>query len=157
MTHLVWNLALAAVWAAALGDFSLPNLAAGFVLGFGVLWLVRDGRQGRRQARKGLRVLELAALFLWELLLSSLRVAWDVVTPRHRARPAVIALPLDVTSDGAITLLASLISLTPGSLSLDLSEDRRTLFVHVMFLGDEETVKRDLKDTFERRIREIFR
>ena len=84
-------------------------------------------------------------------------MATDIVTPRHRARPGVVAVPLDARGDAEITLLANLVSLTPGSLSLDVSDDRCTLFVHVMFLDDPEATRREIKDGFERRVVELLR
>jgi multicomponent Na+:H+ antiporter subunit E len=99
------------------------------------------------------RAVGFVAFFAWELLVSSLRVAYDVLTPTLHMRPAIVAVPLDVRSDLAITLLANLVSLTPGSLTLDVSADRRTLYVHVMFVGgDAEDARRDIKEQLERRV-----
>lgn len=103
------------------------------------------------------RLLRLAGLFLKELVLSSLSVAWDVITPRHRSRPGILALPLDTSSDAEITVLSNLICLTPGTLSLDVSADRRFLFIHAMFIDDPEQVKRQIKETMERRVLEAMR
>lgn len=95
--------------------------------------------------------------YLWELLISSLRVAYDVLTPTLHMRPAIIAVPLDLRSDLEITLLAHLVSLTPGSLSLDVSPDCRTLYVHVMFVGDDvDAARREIKQKFERRVAALF-
>jgi multicomponent Na+:H+ antiporter subunit E len=157
VTPFAWNLVLAGVWAAVLGELSLANLAAGFVIGFAVL-AVGGGVLGTSEYfRKVARVVEFAAFFLGQLVLSSLRVAVDIVTPRHRARPGIVAVPLDARSDAEITLLANLVSLTPGSLSLDVSDDRKTLYVHVMFLEDAEAARREIKDGFERRVLELLR
>jgi multicomponent Na+:H+ antiporter subunit E len=152
-----WNLALALVWAGVLGELSLPNLAAGFAIGFAILALASRSFGTSRYLERSLRLVELVAYFAYQLALSSLRVAADIVTPRLRASPGIVAIPLDARSDGEITLLANLVSLTPGSLSLDVSEDRRTLFVHVMFLDDVESTRRDIKEGFERRVLELLR
>lgn len=99
------------------------------------------------------RAVGFVAFYGWELVVSSLRVAYDVLTPTLYMRPAIVAVPLDVRSDLAITLLANLVSLTPGSLTIDLSADRRTLYVHVMFVGgDVEDARRDIKEQLERRV-----
>ncbi len=98
---------------------------------------------------------ELAFYFLYELVISSFRVAWEVVTPQSYSRPGIIAVPLDVRSDLGITLLANLISLTPGSLSLEVSADRRTLYVHVMFIDDADVERANIKNNFERRVLEV--
>jgi multicomponent Na+:H+ antiporter subunit E len=156
VTRFGWNVALAAVWAAILGDVSIPTLAVGFALGFAILALTDELTGSSRYAARLARAVEFAAWFAGQLVLSSVRVAQDIVTPRQRARPGIVAVPLDVETDAAITLLANLVSLTPGSLSLEVSEDRRTLFVHVMFLDDVETVRRQVKDGFERRVRELL-
>lgn len=157
MTLFAWNLALALVWAAVLGELSLGNLAAGFLVGFAILAAANGLFGTSRYFEKIVRLGEFAAFFVGQLVLSSLRVAADVLTPQHRARPGIVAIPLDARTDGEITLLANLVSLTPGSLSLDVSADRRTLFVHVMFLDDPETIRRQIKQGFERRVLELLR
>jgi multicomponent Na+:H+ antiporter subunit E len=105
------------------------------------------------------RIWKLCALgvyFIIELVLSSFKVAWDVITPRHHARPGILAVPLDVRSDAAVTVLANLVSLTPGSVSLDVSEDRGTLFVHAMFIDDVEDARTEIKEKMERRVKEAL-
>jgi multicomponent Na+:H+ antiporter subunit E len=106
---------------------------------------------------RSIALLRLLWLFLYELIVSSVQVAWDVVTPRHLARPGIIALPLDARTDVEITVLANLICLTPGSLSLEVSADRRVLYVHTMFIDDAEASRRSLKQVFERRVLEALR
>ena len=98
-----------------------------------------------------------AGFFLWQLLLSNLRVAYDVITPRLHMRPGIIAVPLDAKTDQEITLLANLITLTPGTLSLDVSEDRRVLYVHAMFVDSPDEVRDSIKNGFERRLLELIR
>jgi multicomponent Na+:H+ antiporter subunit E len=73
--------------------------------------------------------------------------------------PGVVAIPLDARTDTEITLLANLITLTPGSVSLDLSEDRRVLYVHAMYIdgGDVEAYRRSVKEGLERRVLELLR
>ena len=86
----------------------------------------------------------------------SLRVVWDVITPRHLSSPGIIAVPLDVESDEEILLVSNLVSLTPGSLSLDVSDDRKTLYVHAMFVDDPVQARREIKRGIERRVKEAF-
>jgi multicomponent Na+:H+ antiporter subunit E len=99
--------------------------------------------------------LSLAAFFGWELLLANFRVAADVLRG-NRIEPAVVAIPLDITSDGEILLLSMLINITPGSVTIDLSDDRRTLYVHVMHMKTAEETRREIKDGFERRVKLLF-
>ena len=100
--------------------------------------------------------LALAAFFAWELLIANLRVAADVLWGNSRIRPAVVAIPLDITTDGEILLLSMLINITPGSVTIDLSDDRRTLYVHVMHMKSADETRREIKEGFERRVKVLF-
>ena len=151
------NLVLALLWAAVVGSVDAAHLVVGFIFGYGVLWISRPLLGETDYFAKGPKAISFAAFFLWELVLSNLRVAWDVVTPRAYRRPGVVAVPLDATTDLEITLLANLVTLTPGTLSLDVSEDRTTLYVHAMFVDDPDALRRELKDGFERRVLELLR
>lgn len=152
MNLLVLNAALALGWAALMGTFTLPTLLVGFVIGYLALWVVRPMFGATTYFERVWRVLRLAGLFIYELFVSSLRVVWDVVTPTHLSQPGIIAMPLDVEGDGEILLVASLISLTPGTLSLDVSSDRKTLYVHAMFVEDPDALRQELKQGMERSV-----
>lgn len=101
----------------------------------------------------------LVLFYLKELLTASLRVAYEVLTPQDHMRPAVVAIPLEAETDFEITLLANFITLTPGTLSIDISKDRKTLYVHEVYVkaGDTEKVKRQIKEGFEKKILRITR
>lgn len=152
------NILLALLWGAVNGTFGATVLLAGFVLGYLVLLLARPAF-GASAYYSGLwRGAGFALFYVWELVLSSVRVAFDVLTPRLRAVPGIVAVPLDARTDAEITVLANLISLTPGTLSLVVSPDRRTLYVHAMYLDDgPDAVRADLKDDMERRVLRLFR
>ena len=157
MIYFLWNMLLALVWAFAIGVPSAGNLFLGFVLGWVVLWLGRSILGSAAYTRRIVKIAEFAVFFAWELLLANIRVAWDVLTVKRYVRPAILAVPLDARTDAEIVLLANLISLTPGTLSLDVSADRRFLYVHSMYTDDPERVKRQLKQGFERRVLEVLR
>lgn len=108
----------------------------------------------RRYFRKLPRLLEFIAFVIKELIMSSLRVAYDVLTPTSHLNPAIIAIPLDAESDREIVTLAVLITLTPGTLSLRVSDDRRTLYVHEMYVdnSDVDEARRKIKEGYERRV-----
>ena len=151
------NILLAFLWAALTGQFTLENLTVGFLLGYLVLYSLRGVFGGGQYFAKGAQIVRFTAFFLWELLVANLRVARDVLRPGQlRLRPRVIAVPLDLRGDVPVTLLANIISLTPGSLSLDVSSDRKTLYVHAMHAPDEGTAKDEIKSGFERMIAELF-
>lgn len=145
------NLLLAAAWAIFFGAFTWLSVLSGLVIGFGLLWLLQPLHGGNASYfRRVVYWIKLIVLFFWELLVSSAQVLWDIVTPDHRSNPAIIDMPLDVKTDAGILLVTNLISLTPGTLSIDVSPDRKTLQLHVMFADDPDAVIRDLKQGMER-------
>ncbi len=107
--------------------------------------------------RKIPQLLSFLLFYLRELLRANLRVAHDAVTPTHHMRPAILAVPLEARTDFEILLLANLITMTPGSLSLEVSRDRRTLFVHVMYVADPEKMRREIQTHIERRVLDLLR
>ena len=94
--------------------------------------------------------------YLWELMLSNLVVAYDAVTLKHYMKPAVISMPLSARSDLGIFSVANLISMTPGTLSLDVSSDRSTLYIHCMYVDDVKKLRKRLKDRIESKVLRIF-
>lgn len=157
MTLFLSNIGLALIWAILTGLFSPTNFAVGFLLGYLVLRAVRRILKPSQYFNTLPQVFEFAGYFIWELMLANWRLAIDVLTPRHRMKPRVLAVPLDARTEGEITLLANLISLTPGSLSLDVSEDRSVLFVHAMYASDADTVRQSIKRGLERRVIDLVR
>jgi multicomponent Na+:H+ antiporter subunit E len=148
---------LALVWAALTGSFTLPSFGFGLLLGWLALYLVREQLGPRRGRYRGVRIASLATLFVKELVLSGWRVATLVMSPRMELKPGIFAYPLSVDSDFEITLLANMITLTPGTLSVEVSEDRRTLYVHAIDCSDIEKTKSEIRNGFERKIEEAFR
>lgn len=157
MRMLLANLALGALWIAVTGRATGPNLVLGLVLGYLVLRVSRGGRRRSAYFRKVPETLRFLAFFVKELVISSLRVAHDVVTPRAHMRPAILGVPLDAETDLEITLLACLVTLTPGTLTLDVSDDRKTLYVHAMFVHDPERAIAGIKAGFEGRLLRLLR
>lgn len=155
----LWNIILALVWAALYGEFTPQNLIVGFAIGYALLWMMQPVVGRSVYFLKVRQVLGLSGFFLWELVLANLRVAYDILTPRYYMRPGVIAVPLDARTDVEITLLANLITLTPGTLSLDVSADRRVLYIHVMYIEKKglDATRRKIKNGFERRVLEVLR
>ncbi len=151
------NICLAFGFSAVVGQFSLGGFLGGFAVGYAALWLTRPLYRESRYFSRLPRALLLAAHFAKELFISNARVLWDVITPGHISRPGIIGVPLDVETDLEIMLLASLLSLTPGTLSVDVSGDRKTLYVHVMFLDDVEAARRAIKEGLEKRLLEVMR
>ncbi len=156
---LLGNIVLALVWMALTGTFAFANFVVGFAVSSLTMWLV--GSRGEAAFIVYIsRVFRFAGLFfffLWELLIANLRVAYEVLTPGYQMRAAIIAIPLDAKSDLEITVLANLITLTPGTLSLDVSRDRKILYIHAMHVGNVDKFRDDIKTRLERRVMEVFK
>ncbi|UYG04811.1 Na+/H+ antiporter subunit E [Halomonas sp. LR3S48] len=156
MIGAAWNLMLGGAWVVLTGDFSGRNLLAGLTFGYLVLALIQPQVPALAgYAQRLPRLIRFVGFFFKELLLANLKVAFDVVTPPWYMKPGVIAMPLKARSEFEIALVANLISLTPGTLSLDVSDDRRVLYIHAMFLDDEAELRRNLAE-LERRALELF-
>ncbi|MCV0396149.1 MAG: Na+/H+ antiporter subunit E [Rhizobiaceae bacterium] len=151
------NILFALVWAAITGSFTLANIVVGFLLGAIALYLIREQVGSLGYFQRAVRVASLGLLFLYELALSAWKVAILVLSPRMDLKPGIFAYPLKVDRDFEITMLANLITLTPGTLSVDVSEDRRILYVHAIDASDPDQTRRDIAEGFERKILEAFR
>ncbi len=147
------NLLLALAWVGLTGRVALDTLLMGAVLGRIVLVVLAKGDVlPRSEVGRLERAFALLGYLLWQIVLANFRLAKDVLSIHHRMRPGVIQLPLTISTDGEILLLAAMINITPGSVALDVSEDRKTMYVHVMHITTPEEAKREIKQGFERRI-----
>jgi multicomponent Na+:H+ antiporter subunit E len=103
--------------------------------------------------RRCLHFAWLFAYFLWDLVVSSVLVAAAVLVPRRCCRPRLVTIPLKVQSDVGITMVANFISLTPGTLSVDVSPDRQVLLVHSLLAGDSsDETRASVRDGIETRV-----
>jgi multicomponent Na+:H+ antiporter subunit E len=156
MTRIPLTLLLALIWVALTGQFSLVNLAIGLVLGALAAKFAIPARRGEKRLGLSWALIRFPFVVIWSLILSNLKVARAVLfTPLDQLTPGIIAVPLELESDAEITALANLITLTPGTLTLDVSDDRQTLFVHVFDLSNPDEALADIK-AFERGVREIY-
>lgn len=157
-TRFLLNILLTFVWVALTGSFSFNNFVFGFALSFGILWVISSSVGGRpKYFQLPFQFVGFMFFFLFELVKANIQVAYDVVTPTFYMKPAIVRVPLDAKSDLEITLLANLISLTPGTLSLDVSDDKKVLYLHAMFVKDEEKFVQEIKNGFEKRLLKILR
>jgi len=158
MELFVYNILISLLWALLVGRLSLGSLSIGFAIGYVALTLLYPG-SGTKSSyfQKSLQLITFALVFTRELLVSTWRVAKDVIKPLPFMRPGVIGIPLDARTDLEITMLANIISLTPGTLSLDVSPDRKTLYIHAMYVTNPDDLRREIKDGLERRLLELLR
>jgi multicomponent Na+:H+ antiporter subunit E len=151
------NLTLALLWMACNGAFSLLDACIGFALGHGVLWLLRPLFHGGRYFRVFWGGLAYCVWLAREIGRSAVRVAKATLGIGPPPCPAILAIPLAAVSDFEIMALACSVTLTPGTLSLDVSEDRSTLYIHAMFAEDPDAVRNEIKNDMERRLLEALR
>jgi multicomponent Na+:H+ antiporter subunit E len=163
------NFLLALSWLVLNNSYTPADLIVGLLFGFLVIrvsWRVFSeqpfsARQfftfgTRRPLLMTWRWLRFMAFGFVEIVKSSVAVARSVLSPNMNLRPGIVAIPLDVQSDEGITTLANLITLTPGTVSLDVSSDRKTLYIHAYDVVDPEALRRDTKAVFERRVQELW-
>jgi multicomponent Na+:H+ antiporter subunit E len=161
MNLLILNVLLAFTWAALTGQFTLENLVIGFLLGYLTMYLTRSTTGGNKYFVRAGQLLHFLVYFVWELLIANLRVARDVLRPGPlRLKPRVISVPLDrYCGDIEVTLLANVLSLTPGTLSLDVSRDHNhcLLFVHAIHAPDAQETRMQIKSGFQQLVFNLFR
>jgi len=134
----------------AIGPFTPANFAIGFVLAFITLRLcIPREIRGSYYSKVG-RAVRFSFFVVVELVIANIKMAYYTLSPLRKLKPGVLAVPLEELSDTELTILANLITLTPGTLSLDVTEDCNTLFIHAMFADDPDEIRRQLKTGMER-------
>jgi multicomponent Na+:H+ antiporter subunit E len=155
--HFLMNLLLSFIWVALTGSLYYSNFLFGFLIGFFILWIMNRQETDRRYFNKVPKTIRFLFYFLYEMIAANVQVAYDVVTPNYFFKPGIIRYPLEAVTDIEINLLSTIISMTPGTLILDISEDRKFLFIHVMYLKDKEHFITQMKKGFEHKLLEILR
>ena len=157
MNLFILNILLSLSWIGLTGEFTPVNFIIGVMLGYLILWLAERGRESHGYFYKVPLVIRFILFFSWEVIKANFKVMYEIITPRQKMKPGIVAIPLAARTDLEITVFANLITLTPGTLSLDVSDDRSTLYVHAMFIDDAEAFKNELKQELERRLLEVMR
>jgi multicomponent Na+:H+ antiporter subunit E len=141
---------LTILWVALWADISFGNIVGGLLVGLGVALVARPpGRiPPEKPTFRPFYAIVYGLYFLYQLVTSTLVVAWEIVTPGSSLRRAIIAVPLHTTEEGLITLVANSITLTPGTAAVDLYEHADgsppTIYIHVLHFRDVESVRRDV-------------
>jgi multicomponent Na+:H+ antiporter subunit E len=157
MTRLfLLNLMLAATYLALTGDFSGFNVLIGFLIGYGVLTIYDMASGGTGYSGKLLRLVRFGFWFMWILFLANLQIAWEIITPGMHQTPRIIRYPVAHLTDVQITTLANCITLTPGTLVVDVADDRQFIYVHCMYAKDRDKAVADLDMLRLRLEREVF-
>lgn len=152
-----WVIALLVFWVLLVNEISAGQLLMGALLAGAVTFFARTsiGAEPLPPRRLGAAV-RLAMLFAYDIVAANVAVARAVLSPRLPIAPRLVRVPLDIGEPKAIALLAAMVTLTPGTVSVGIDATSRTLDVHVLLAADPEAVARDIKSRYEARIREIF-
>lgn len=155
--NFLMNLLLSGIWVALTGSLYYTNFLFGFFLGFFILWIMNREEADKRYFTRVPKIIMFAFYFLYQLLKANMQVAFDVITPRYFFKPGIVRYPMTAETDFEINLLSMMISLTPGTLIIDVSDDKKAIYIHVMYLTDPESFVQETKTGLERRLLEILR
>ncbi len=164
--HIVLNIVLAIIWCLLQQKFDLPEFVIGSVFGAGIIYLHRTVLDDQKAERRILSLKEYVVIvakwlrylfvFLFEVVKANVDVVKIVLSPTLEMRPGIIAYKMDVKTDAGITLLANSITLTPGTLSVDISEDKKTLYIHALHIEDAGVLKESIRNSLEKYTKELL-
>ncbi|BAB05034.1 Na+/H+ antiporter subunit E [Halalkalibacterium halodurans] len=153
--QILLNLVIAIIWMFLQNSFTFADFLVGYVVGIGILIALRRFMIFDLYFRKVWAWIKLIVLFFKELVLANIDVTKIVLSPKLDITPGIVAVPTKLKSDWELTLLAGLISLTPGTLSMDFSDDKKYIYIHSIHVPDKEAMIREIHDTFEKAILEV--
>jgi multicomponent Na+:H+ antiporter subunit E len=155
--HFLMNLLLSFIWVALTGSMYYSNFLFGFLLGFFILWIMNRNETDQRYFYRVPKIIGFVFFLLYKMIVANLEVAYDVITPKYFFRPGIVCYPMQAKTDLEINLLSTIISMTPGTLILDISEDKKSLYIHVMYLKTKEKFMEEIKNGFEKKLLEVLR
>ena len=144
------------VWLLLANTLDPAHVVLAVVLAVAVPWLTDGLRPERPRVRRPVAIVRLGLVVLWDIVLSNIEVARRILGPEDAITPAFVWVPLALTDPHAILSLAAIVTMTPGTLSADLSPDRRHLLVHAFNVGDEAALIAQIKARYEAPLKEIF-
>ena len=151
------NVLLTIICVALTGSFAYLNFIFGFLVSFFVMWIISDDSGDRKYFTIAFKIIGFFFYFLYEFFKATIQVAFEVMTRKFQMKPGIIKMPLDAKTDLEITILANMISLTPGTLVLDVSEDKKVMYIHGMYMDDKEKFIQEIKEAFEKPLLNIMR
>jgi multicomponent Na+:H+ antiporter subunit E len=135
---------LTVLWVALWGELSAANVLGGLLVAAAAIWLLPMPGQPFGVRVRPWHAAVFAAYFAFKLVQANLLLAWEIVTPRNKIRTGIVAVPVRGCSDMLVALVANAITLTPGTLSLEVRRDPATLYVHVLHLRHPDEVRREV-------------
>ncbi|TKZ19194.1 Na+/H+ antiporter subunit E [Shimia litoralis] len=155
--HPVLSVLLTVVWLLLVNRFSINSLLFGALMGVIIPFIIRPYWPNMLRMRHPLKIAEFCLVVLWDIVVANVVVAKLIVFRRNKdLKPAWVTVPLDLRSPEAITVLAGTITLTPGTVSSDMSSEGHAILVHCLNAPDPDAVRDEIKSRYERRLKEIF-
>ena len=157
LPHPLLTLTLIVVWQMLVNYVSLGTLVFGTILGIVIPLLTAPYWPDRPRLKNPAMIIEFILVVLWDIVVANIVVAKTILfTSKSNMHPAWVTIPLDLRSPEAITVLAGTITMTPGTVSSDIAADGRSLLVHCLNAADPDAVRDEIKQRYERRLKEIF-
>lgn len=157
LPHPLLTILLTGVWLLLVNHFTLNSLLFGFFLGLVIPFLTRPYWPDRPTLRNPAMIVEYMLVVLWDIVVANVIVARTILFKRNKdMQPNFVTIPLDLHTPEAITVLAGTITMTPGTVTCDLSSEGHSLLVHCLDAADPEQVRDEIKQRYERRLMEIF-
>lgn len=153
--QILLNFSIAIVWMLLNTSFTVSTFIIGYLIGVIAIMLMRRYFKEKVYLVRIWALIKLTLIFFRELLLSNITVLQIVLRPKLNIKPSVFAYPTELENDWEITLLSNLITLTPGTLVVHVSDDQRTLYIHAIDVDDVDEEINSIKDTFEKAIKEV--
>jgi multicomponent K+:H+ antiporter subunit E len=156
--HPFLTLMLACVWTILQNEVSSGMVVFGILLGVIIPWGTSIWWPDTPKGFHLGKMITYSILVVWDIIIANIQVAWIVLSvPNSKLKPAWIVIPLELHQPEAITILAGTITLTPGTVSADLSDGGHSLLVHVLHTDDPDAVTEEIMTRYQRRLKEIFR
>ena len=154
---LLANILLATIWVLATGTITQENFVFGFLISFAILWIITPDRNLNDYFTIVPKLLSFTIFLLYQIIKSNIQTLIESLYPKSKLSPAILKVPLTVETDGEITFFSHVLNITPGTLVIDVSDDKKALYVHVVHCEDKEAYIKQLKEVFEKRVLELTR
>lgn len=157
LPHPLLTLMLTVIWLLLVNRFSLNSLLFGFVLGLLIPVATQPYWPNRPKLKRPIKLVPYVALVMWDIVVANFAVARIVLfMPNSKRQPAWVEIPLDIRTPEAIAMLGGTITMTPGTLTADISAEGRSLLVHCLHAPDVDEIRNEIKTRYEARLKEIF-
>ena len=154
--HPVFSLLLALIWLLLVHSLSTGHILLALLTGWAIPFFSEALWPRRPPLKRPGLIVGYVLVLLWDVLVANLSVAVLILGPSRRLNPGFVEYPLQLTDRQAIAILANTISLTPGTVTTDVSLARNALLIHALHVEDEEALVRTIRERYEKRLQEIF-